>query len=95
MQWLKQKKSNAYNIQFFSLKPLHCKEIFLTEILCGGCTSTKKKETMLSVEAEVTGHPHDAAERKWTLRGGIKVPCIYRFYGRKKNEVEFRNKLTK
>ena len=50
---------------------------------------------MLSVEAEVTGHPYDAAERKWTLRGGIKVPCIYRFYGPKKNEVEFRNKLTK
>ena len=39
---------------------------------------------MLSVEAEVTGHPRDATEGKWTLGGGIEVPCIYRFYGPKK-----------
>ena len=32
-----------------------------------------KKEIVLSVEAEVTGHPFDSAERKWTLRGGIEV----------------------
>ena len=43
-----------------------------------------KKEIMLSVEAEVTGHPRDATEGKWTLGGGIEVPCIYRFYGPKK-----------
>ena len=30
-----------------------------------------KKEIVLSVEAELTGHPRDAAEGKWTLRGGI------------------------
>ena len=49
-----------------------------------------KKEIMLSVEAEVTGHPRDAAEIKWTLTGGIEVPCIYRFYGPKKSKAEFR-----
>ena len=27
----KTKKSNAYNIRFFLLKPLHCKEIFFSE----------------------------------------------------------------
>ena len=50
-----------------------------------------KKEIVLSVEAEVTGYPRDAAERKWTLGGGIEVPCIYRFYGPKKSKTEFRN----
>ena len=44
-----------------------------------------KKEIVLSVETEVTGHPRDAAEAKWTLGGGIEVPCICRFYGPKKN----------
>ena len=50
---------------------------------------------MLSVEAEVTGHPRNAAEGKWTLGAVIKVPCIYRFYGPKKSKTEFRNKLSK
>ena len=54
-----------------------------------------KKEIVLSVEAEVTGHSRDAAEGKWTLGGGIEVPCIYRFYGSKKSKAEFRNKLSK
>ena len=34
--------------------------------------SALKKEIVLSVEAEVTGHPRHAAEGKWTLGGGIK-----------------------
>ena len=38
-----------------------------------------KKEVMLSVEAEVTGHSPLAAEVKWTLGGRIEVPCIYKF----------------
>ena len=38
-----------------------------------------KKEIVLSVRAEVTGHLRDAGEGKWTLGGGIEVPCIYRF----------------
>ena len=54
-----------------------------------------KKEIILSVEAEVTGHLRDAAEGKWTLGGGIEVPCICRFYGPKKGKAEFRNKLSK
>ena len=44
--------------------------------------STEKK-IMLSVEAEVTGHPRNAAEGKWTLGAVIKDPFIYRFYGPK------------
>ena len=48
-----------------------------------------KKEIVLSVEAEVTGHPRDEAEGKWTLGGGIEVPCIHRFYGPKKSKAEF------
>ena len=55
----------------------------------------RKKEIMLSVEAEVTGHLRDTTEGKWTLGGGIEVPCIYRFYGPKKSKAEFRNKLSK
>ena len=54
-----------------------------------------KKEIVLSVEAEVNGHPRDAAEEKWTLGGGIEVPCICRFYGPKKSKTEFRNKSSK
>ena len=58
-------------------------------------TRALKKEIELSVEAEVTGHRRDAAERKWTLGGGIEVPYICRFYGPKKSKVKFRNKLNK
>ena len=54
-----------------------------------------EKEIVLSVEAEVTGHAPDAAEGKWKLGDGIKVQCIYRFYGLKKSKGEFRNKLSK
>ena len=43
-------------------------------------TPALKKEIMLSVEAEVTENSPDAAEGKWTLGGGIEVPCIYRFF---------------
>ena len=43
----------------------------------------------------MTGHPRDAAEGKWALRGGIEVSCTYRFYGRKKSKAEFRYKLNK
>ena len=44
---------------------------------------------MPSVEAEVTGHPCEAAEVKWTLGEGIKVPCVYRFYGPKRAKPNF------
>ena len=54
-----------------------------------------KKEIVLSIETEVNGHSRDVAEGKWTLGGGIEVPCIYRFYGPKKSKAEFRNKLSK
>ena len=141
MQWLQQQKSNPYNIRLFSLKPLHCKEIFFSKDFLLKMASVKlakvtssikgfhvyrrspdskvkcvsketnrhsntaikvvgdanetiglvpdwlsklvapalKKEIVLSVEAEVTGYPRDAAEGKLTLGGGIEVPCIYRF----------------
>lgn len=49
---------------------------------------------MLSVEAKVTGDPRDAAEGKWMLGGGIEVPCIYRFYGPKKSQAEFRGLIN-
>ena len=54
-----------------------------------------KKEIVLSAQAEVTGHPRDAAKGKWTLGGGIEVPCIYRFYCSKKSTAKFRNNLIK
>ena len=47
-----------------------------------------KKEIVLSVKAKLTGHCGDAAEGKWTLGDGIEVPCIYRFYGPKKNKIK-------
>ena len=54
-----------------------------------------EEEIKLSVDVEIDGDPRDAAERKWTLGGGIEVPCIYRFYGPKKSIAEFSNKLGK
>lgn len=51
-----------------------------------------KKEIVLSVKAEVTGHTR---QREWTLVGRIEVPCVYIFYGPKKSKGEFRNKLRK
>ena len=54
-----------------------------------------KKDIVLSVGAEVTGHPHDEAIGQWTSGDGIKVPCNYRFYDPKKSKAEFRNKLCK
>ena len=53
-----------------------------------------KKEIVLSVEAEVTGHPCDAAEGKWTLGGGIQVPCICRFYGPKKSKAKLSKQIN-
>ena len=50
---------------------------------------------MRSVEAEVTEHPRDAAEGKWTLEGGIEVPFIYRFYGPQMNKAKLSNLITK
>ena len=57
--------------------------------------SALKKEIVLSVEPEVTGHPRNAAEGKWTLRSGTEVLYIYRFYGSKINKAEFGNRLRK
>ena len=48
-----------------------------------------------TVVAPALKKPRDAAERKWTLGGGIEFPCIYRFYGPKKSKAEFLNKLSK
>ena len=53
-----------------------------------------KRESVLSVEFEVTGHPR-AAKGKWTIGSGIEVPCIYRLYCPKKSKAKFRNKLSK
>ena len=33
------------------------------------------------------GHPRDVPEGKWTLGGGIEVPCLYTFHGPKKNKT--------
>ena len=40
------------------------------------------KETILSLEAEVTGSPRDALGGKWVLGGWIEIPCTYKEYGR-------------
>ena len=40
------------------------------------------KETILSLEAEVTGSPRDVPEGKWVLAGGIEIPHTYKVYGR-------------
>ena len=47
-----------------------------------------KKEIVISVEAEVTGNSHDAAEGKWTLGGGIKVPSFTYFLRSQKEQSQ-------
>ena len=47
-----------------------------------------KKEIVLSVEAEVTGNSPDAAEGKWTLGGGIKVPSFTYFLQSQKEQSQ-------
>ena len=40
------------------------------------------KETILSLEAEVTGSPRDASEGKWVISGRIEILCTYKVYER-------------
>ena len=40
------------------------------------------KETILSLEAEVTRTPRNAPEGKWVLSGGIEILCTYKVSGR-------------
>ena len=146
------KKSNAYNIRFFSLKPLYCKKLFLSENFLLKMASVKLATVTLSRSPnireklncvleetnrhsntaikivgdvnETIGHTPDGlskvvapalkkkkirafswgwsdwtsswcSEGKWTLGGGIEVPCIYWFYDPKKYKAEFRNELSK
>lgn len=51
------------------------------------------RETILSMEAEVTGPPTDAPEGKWVLGGGIEIPCSYKIYGMKNKKSELRKKI--
>ena len=37
--------------------------------------------------------PMDAPEGKWTLGGGIEIPCRYILYGEKKDKGCIRNKF--
>ena len=38
------------------------------------------KETILSLEAEVTRTPRNAPEGKWVLVGWIEILCTYKVY---------------
>ena len=51
------------------------------------------KETILSLEAEVTGSPRDAPEGKWVLSGRIEIPCTYKVCGRIDQKSYLRKKL--
>ena len=55
------------------------------------------KETILSLEAEVTGSPRDVIEGKWVLSGGIEIPCTYKVYGsiNQKSYLRKKSKGTK
>ena len=51
------------------------------------------KETILSLEAEVTGSPRDAPEGKWVLSRGMEIPCTYKVYGRINQRSYLRKKI--
>ena len=54
-----------------------------------------KNEIVVTIEVEVIGHPGDAPKGKWTFKGDIKVLCMYKLYGPKKNKTELRNELKR
>ena len=45
------------------------------------------------MEAIVKGEPRDALKGKWTLGGGIEIPCIYTSYGSNTNKRYVRKKI--
>ena len=51
------------------------------------------KETILSLEAEVTGSQSNASELKGVLDGGIKIPCTHKVYGRTNQKSYLRKKI--
>ena len=51
------------------------------------------KETILSLEAEVTGSPRDSPEGKWVLSGRIEISCTYRVYGKIEQKSYLRKKI--
>ena len=51
------------------------------------------KETILSLEAEVTGSSRDAPEAKQVLGGWIEIPCTYKLYGRVDQKSYLRIKI--
>ena len=53
----------------------------IPDVLSKVAAPALKKEIVLSVGADVTRQPLDAAEGQLMLAGGIEVPFIYRFYG--------------
>ena len=52
------------------------------EILAKILFTEMAKETILSLEAKVTGSPRDAPEGKYVLGRRIEIPCTYKVYGR-------------
>ena len=55
---------------------------YAPETLAKVLSPEMSKETILSLEAEVTGSPRDASEGKWVLSGRIEILCTYKVYER-------------
>lgn len=51
------------------------------------------KETIQSLEAEVTGSPRDAPEGKWVLSVRIEILCTYKVYERVDQKSYLRKKV--
>lgn len=54
-----------------------------------------EKEIILTTEADLTAYPRHVPEGRCMLGGGIKVQCMYMFYGPKENKTKFINKLKR
>ena len=54
-----------------------------------------EKQIILTTEADLTAYPRHAPEGRCMLGGGIKVQCMYTFYGPKENKTKFINKLKR
>ena len=75
MYWKKQTDTVTQQSRLFGT-PIKQLDIYLMDYLMNVVAPAVKKEFVISVRAEVTGYPRDAAEGKWMQGGGIEVPCI-------------------
>ena len=45
------------------------------------------------MNSEITAEARKAPEGTWVIGGGIKLPCVYYFFGNKKHKAQVRKQI--